>query len=127
MPDLTFGSGVRKPVTNQVTTAPDNAGLNQYHSETATALNCTDASQRGPIGQDECPSAGRRMNLCGRAWPSAFSAMGAPSRAVYEIVSGQRRRRGPAAAPYDAAMVSYPAEAVQVKGSALAPISASGT
>jgi hypothetical protein len=33
-----------KPVTNQVTTTPDNTRLSQHDSDSVTALNCTDAT-----------------------------------------------------------------------------------
>jgi Beta-lactamase len=44
-----------KPVTNQVTTAPVNAGPRQYQPDSGTALYCTDVTQRDPLGRNERP------------------------------------------------------------------------
>ena len=57
LPYRTSPSTVRpgKPVTNQVTTAPADAGPGQSESDSPTALNCRDATHRDPLRRDECP------------------------------------------------------------------------
>jgi hypothetical protein len=52
-----------KPVTIQVTTAPANARPAQCESGSATALNCTDATQPDPSRRDDRPCLGRGLGF----------------------------------------------------------------